>query len=135
MTQKRKKSGPCNAPQVGIFFFFANRLWIESTPMEMAGNYGACKVHDGNHVDYWERLISERLVPGDEEYQNIPRGRIIFDASSGRYLLLLDRCILRQKNVVAMIKRQMGLPLRKTDTDTDSHYRCCECLFERGLEV
>jgi hypothetical protein len=132
MTKKKHK--PRTAPQVGIIFFFDGKLWIESTPVEKAGNYGECKIHDGNHVDFWERLISEGLVPQDDEYQNIPRGRVVFNQSSGRYQLLLDRCILRRKKIVAAIKRQMGLPLKRTDISTDSHYRCAECLPERGLD-
>ena len=134
MTQKQKKSGTRPAPQVGIIFFFANRLWIESTPVEKADKYAECKIHDGNHIEFWERLISERLVPGDEEYQNVPRGRVIFNSSSGRFLLLLDRCILRKKNVVAAIKRQMGLPSKETDMSTDLHYRCSECLSGHGVD-
>jgi hypothetical protein len=130
----KKKQQSRTAPQVGIIFFHAERLWIESTPLERAGNYGKCKIHDGNHVDFWEQLISQRLVPEYVEYENVPRGRVIFSPTSGRYLLLLDRCILRRKDVVAAIKRQMGLPPKGTETDTDSHYRCSECLGERGLD-
>ena len=113
---KKKNPQTRTAPQVGIIFFFDNKLWIESTSLEKAGNYGECKIHDGNHIDYWDRLISEGLVPQDEEYQNVPRGRVVYNTSTQRYRLMLDRCILRRKNVVAAIKRQMGLPSTETDT-------------------
>lgn len=121
------------AQQVGVIFFFDRKLWIESTPLGKAGIYGECKIHDGNHIDYWDSLMSESLVPQDEEYQNVPRGRVVFNVSTKRYRLMLDRCILRRKSVVAVIKRQMGLPQKTTDTDTDSHYRCAECVASRGL--
>jgi hypothetical protein len=129
----RKKHKP-RTPQVGIIFWFDQKLWIESTPVEKAGNYGQCKIHDGNHVNYWERLISERMVPEHVEYQDVPRGRVIFSPASERYLLLLDRCILRRKKIVAAIKRQMGLPSKGTDTDTDPHYRCAKCLASHGFD-
>lgn len=134
MAKKKKNPQTRPAPQVGIIFYFDNKLWIESTPLEKAGNYGECKIHDGNHIDYWDRLIRESLVPQDDEYQNIPRGRVVYNTSTQRYRLMLDRCILRRKNLVAMIKRQMGLPPKETDTSTDLHYRCAECLSERGLD-
>jgi hypothetical protein len=134
MANKRKNREMRTAPQVGIIFYFGNKLWIESTPLEKAGTYGECKIHDGNHIDYWDRLISEGLVPQDDEYQNIPRGRVVFNTSTKRYRLMLDRCILRRKSLVAAIKWQMGLPAKDTDTATDPHYRCAECLGERGLD-
>jgi hypothetical protein len=132
---RKKKQQKRTVPQVGILFFFHDKLWIESTPLEKAGNYGSeFRIHDGDHIVYWDGLIREGLVTRHEEYQNIPRGRVVFNAATRRYRLMLDRCIPRQKNIVAMIKQQMGLPQNETDTVTDPHYRCAECLAESGLE-
>jgi hypothetical protein len=72
---KKKKLQTRAAPQVGIIFFFDHKLWIESTPLETAGNWGKFKIHEGDHVLYWERLILEGLVPRGSEYENVPRGR------------------------------------------------------------
>ena len=130
-TKKKKESR--SAPQVGIFFFYDHELWIESTPVQKAVVHLNFKDHDGDHVTYWEGLIKESKVPEDEEYQNVPRGRVVFHADTGRYHLLLDRCILRRKNLVAKIEQQMGLPAEETDTDTDTHYRCADCLPEGDL--
>jgi hypothetical protein len=130
-TKKKNKSR--SAPQVGIIFFYDHKLWIESTPVQKAAGHGNFKDHDGDHSTYWDGLIKEGKVPEDEEYQNVPRGRVVFHADTGRYHLLLDRCILRRKNLVAKIEQQMGLPAEETDTDTDSHYRCAACLLPRAI--
>jgi hypothetical protein len=132
MTQKKKQQTR-TAPQVGIIFFVDHKLWVETTPLETAGNYGEFKIHEGDHVIYWDRLILEGVVPRGLEYENVPRGRVAFNTSTRRYRLMLDRCILRQKSVVATIKQQMGLPPKETDTFTDPHYRCAGCLDLRGL--
>jgi hypothetical protein len=130
----RKRGEARISPQVGIIFFFDQKLWIESTPLDCAGAYGEFKIHDGDHVVYWDRLILERAAPQDLDYENVPRGRVVFNTFTKRYRLMLDRCILRQKNLVAAIKRQMGLPQKETDTLTDPHYRCGECVALRGLD-
>jgi hypothetical protein len=130
---RKKKQEMQTRPQVGIFFFFDHKLLIECTPLEQAGNWGKFKIHEDDHVAYWDRLIREGVVPRHEDYKNIPRGRVALNTATGRYLLLLDRCILRQKRLVATIKQKMGLPPNETDTDTDAHYRCAKCLAERGL--
>jgi hypothetical protein len=130
-TKKKKESR--SAPQVGIIFFFDHKLWIESTPVQKAAGHGNFKDHDGDHVTYWDGLLKEGKVPEDEEYQNVPRGRVVFHADTGRYHLLLDRCILRRKSLVATIISQMGLPANATERSTDFHYRCADCLPEGDL--
>lgn len=121
------------APQVGIIFVSNRRLWVETTPLQSAGTYGEFKIHEGDHVTYWDQLILAGVVPRGLEYENVPRGRVVFNTSTKRYRLMLDRCILRRKNLVAKIEQQMGLPAEETDTDTDPHYRCAECLASHGL--
>ena len=132
MTKKKRESR--TLPQVGIFFWFEDKLWTESACVEKAGGHVDFKDHDGDHVTYWDRLISEGLVPEHVEYQDVPRGRVVFNTSTDRFHLMLDRCILRRKKIAAAIKKQMGLPAKATDTSTDLHYRCAECLVERGLD-
>jgi hypothetical protein len=56
----KKKPQTRTAPQVGIIFFFGNRLWIETTPLECAGTYGEFKIHEGDHIVYWDQLIRRR---------------------------------------------------------------------------
>jgi hypothetical protein len=47
---------------------------------------------------------------------------------------MLDRCILRQQDLVASIMHQMVLAQGQTDLLTDTHYRCAECVALRGLD-
>jgi hypothetical protein len=133
MTQKTKRETR-TAPQVGIIFFVDHKLWIESTPLVAAGIYGEFKIHEGDHVVYWDRLILDGVVSQESDYENVPRGRVVFNTRTRRYRLMLDRCILRQKSVVAAIKQQMGLPPKETDTFADPHYRCAECVASCGLD-
>jgi hypothetical protein len=124
---KQKEKTP-KMPQVGIVFLFENTLWIEGTPLEKAGTYGEFKIHEGDHVVYWDRLIAEQKVPPYTQYENVPRGRVAFNTLTRRYRLMLDRCILRDKNAVSNIQDRLNLPLKETDTFADPHYLCARCL-------
>jgi hypothetical protein len=62
MAQTKQKEAP-STPQVGILFFVGNRLWIETTPLESAGTYGEFKIHENDHVVYWDQLILAGVVP------------------------------------------------------------------------
>jgi hypothetical protein len=75
MAQTKQRETPIT-PRVGIIFLFDRKLWIESTSLETAGNYGQFKIHEGDHLVYWDRLIKEGLVPmfrGDVSYSTPPR--------------------------------------------------------------
>jgi hypothetical protein len=42
--------------QVGIIFLLSDVLLIEGTPVHEASNYGALKMHEKGHPDFWEGL-------------------------------------------------------------------------------
>jgi hypothetical protein len=65
------------------------------------------------------------------EYEEAPRGRVVFNRKTGRFMLYADRCILDKKAVVNQVKKAMQLPGDRTDVGTDGHfghYRCYRCL-------
>lgn len=114
-------------PQVGIVYWVQGKLLIDATPEDAAEDYGDCKTHARSHADYWEALVMAGAVPADE-YDEHPRGRVNFNKQTERFTLYADRCILRNKRVVGRILQRLQIPVDRTDTATDSHYRCYRCL-------
>ena len=100
----------------------------DGTAISKAENYGAYKVHPGDHCSVWEKLQRGRAVPAHMEYEECPSGRVMYDTKARRFRLLADKCILKGKGVVTKIITTMGLPRKNTDIETDSHYRCFACL-------
>ena len=115
-------------PQVGILWLVDSKLVMDSTFLSMAEDYGAFKVHPGDHCSVWEKLQRCGTVPADMEYEECPRGRVMYDTTARRFSLLVDLCILRDKSIISKILSTMKLPSKNTDTGTDSHYRCFACL-------
>jgi hypothetical protein len=116
-------------PKVGIVFVHEGRLWVDCTPIDDAILYGEVLTHDRGHSDYWQELQTCGAVPRNEEYDEVPRGRVCYDTRSRVYHLYLDDCILRDREMVKKIIRAMTLPSARTEIDTDSHYRCPGCMF------
>ena len=56
-------------------------------------------------------------VPPDSEYDDYPRGRVAYNTKTGKYSLLLDRCILKNKSVVNKIMSELNLPTKRTKSD------------------
>jgi hypothetical protein len=103
-------------------------LVIDSTPLSQAEPYGVHLTHPGSHIDVWEQRRLDGKAPGESEYEDFPRGRVIYNTKTQRFTLLADRCILKDNGIVSKIMSEMKLPNQKTDKGTDSHYRCSACL-------
>ncbi|HXN18460.1 MAG TPA: hypothetical protein VN875_09035 [Candidatus Binatus sp.] len=121
------KGKPTRAPEVGIIYLVGKKLWIYSTPVARAMNFGGNLIHKRDHQRYWEQLVKRGDGPdtGDDRY---PRGRVSYNGGSGKFTLLADRCILGKKSLVSKILSRMNLPVGGTKLDRDSHYRCYRCL-------
>jgi hypothetical protein len=116
-------------PHVGIFWLLDGKLIIDDTPLSMAEPYGTALTHPASHIDHWMRLQHTGAVPADVEYEEPPRGRVVFDRRDQRFHLMADKCILGRRDVIEQIKAVMNLPQGKTSEGRDEHYRCFDCLY------
>ena len=57
------------------------------------------------------------------EYEEWPRGRIVYASESGRFIIYADALILRRLALLATIHERFGLPPGRTEAKRDSHYR------------
>ena len=120
--QRQKKE-----PHVGIFWVVSGKPLIDSMALGEAEDYGDFRTYPRSHIDVWEQWRLSGRVPGDVEYEEPPRGRVMFNKKAGRFTFLADRCILRDKNMVSTIMSAMNLPNKSTDKGTHDHYRCSAC--------
>jgi hypothetical protein len=112
---------------VGIFWLVDGTPLIDSTSLSQAEPYGDNLTHPRGHIDVWKQWRLSGKVPAESEYEEFPRGRIMYNAKTRRSMLLADRCILRDKNMVSTIMSAMNLPNKSTDKGTDAHYCCSGC--------
>lgn len=67
------------------------------------------------------------------EYQNVPRGRVILNETTGVFHLYADKCILRDRKMCDRIMSEYKLPSDHTLLGPDDHYRCPACLSGKDL--
>ena len=129
-TRNRKKE-----PSVGIFWVIRGKFVIDSTPLSQSEPYGVHLPHPGSHVEVWTMFQQKGTVPRDMEYEEAPRGRVIYNAKIGRFSFLADKCILRDKIMVTKTMSELNLPNKNTDRRADARYRCSICLRVRGRSL
>jgi hypothetical protein len=116
---------------VGIFWLLEERLILDTSPLGEAEPYGDCFGHRTSHIDYWTAQQGLGTVSREIEYEEPPRGRVVFNKRTQRFALYADRCILKRKSVVKRIMEALHLPATQTDIGTDGHfghYECFKCL-------
>ena len=122
-------------PHVGIFWQVWNRTYLhlitDSVPVDEAEAYGDFQTH-GAHAEYWEKLTAmtrkafrQECLPGViliTEYDQWPRGRVVFNRETGRFTLYADPK-LQATGTIETIAAHFALPASRFDVQSDAHYR------------
>jgi hypothetical protein len=123
------------APAVGIFWVIAESggptmLLVDLAPLDEAEPYGDFLTH-GGHYDHWlslARLGAGALrrrglptAPTWSEYEEWPRGRVVYHVVARRFTVYVDRQ-LRKASWPTLIARRFGLPEDGFDLAGDPHY-------------
>jgi hypothetical protein len=115
-------------PMVGIFWLFKGELIFDVTPVSSATPYGDCVGHANSHIEFWTDLQRAGLIPLDIEYEEPPRGRVLFNMKTKQYIAYADKCIRDKPAVVRRLIREFSLPAEFAIVSGDGHYRCGTCL-------
>src|ERR1700722_18854283 len=116
-----------NTPQIGIFWSIqtsgtAPILLVDCVPISEAEPYGDFLTH-GGHYEFWSKHatmgVSELRQRGFpevakwSEYEEWPRGRVVFHVPSDRFVIYADRK-LRNPTMVQQIIQRFSLPSDRT---------------------
>lgn len=124
-------------PRVGIFWSISQgekppTLVADSTTLLEAEPYGDFLTHPRGHYEVWEKW--QNLGPRDlkkiglpsqitwSEYEQFPRGRIVFHVPTRRVLIYADP-VLHTANSIAEIAARFNLAATEFIVKTDEHYR------------
>jgi hypothetical protein len=117
-------------PKVGIFFVVNGKLWVEGIPWPENLSVAGFRTYRVGHPEYWQRLQDEGAAPKDMPYEEAARGSVNYEDASEKFTMLADPCIIKKKQLVRSIMRQLYLP-RGTEVLADEQYRCPKCLRQK----
>jgi hypothetical protein len=123
-------------PSVGIFWGVRNGseldLVTDYTPLAQAKTYGDALTHPRGHAEVWDAMRhlgtagpARSGLPSaiwSSEYDEHPRGRIVYDTITETFILYADRR-LQTPAFLARIIAAFCLPVAGTVVRSDSHYR------------
>jgi hypothetical protein len=123
-------------PHLGIFWFVRDahrevHLLSVACPLAAAEDYGNCLTSPAEHYKTWEGwrrgrpklpLSALASVIARDEYEVWPRGRIVYDRATGKFVIYADHQLLRPRHL-SQIRTEFHLPPEQTMALTDLHYR------------
>ena len=108
-----------------------DRLVIDSTSLAEAESYGDFLTHPRGHYETWEGwrqlgpagLVRRGLptIIAWHEYEYFPRGRVVFNTRSGRFILYADGK-LRRPATLPRVLGMFNLDPTRCDVRSDPHY-------------
>jgi hypothetical protein len=120
------------APSVGIFWLVDGVLVIDRSTLDKSEPYGDCLTHPGGHYERWEtwrelgigglRAIGFPDCMQTSEYDEWPRGRIVYETVERRFVLYADRR-LQSPGIVDALKTAFCLHEANVIVMSDAHYR------------
>lgn len=112
-----------------------NRAWHivhAAVPLDQAEPYGNALTDPRGHAEVWEAWqtlgpagLSQHGLPAailENEYDQVPRGRVVYHRRNDRFTLYADRRLQRPAPI-ARIVVLFGLTERAQVVRSDAHYR------------
>jgi hypothetical protein len=126
----------CETPRVGIFWLVqatdGEARLLAAGSLDQAEPYGDCLTYGPGHYETWAHWRRDRTVDPalrtlarSYEYEDWPRGRIVFDRARDLFIIYADRKLLTPATI-ARIQAQFHLPGNRTEIQSDWHYQSTE---------
>ena len=127
---------PIDAGMVGPFWVVEERgsavVLAHAVPLEQAEPYGDMLTVDTGHFEYWSTLARRGAqaltnaglptAPVWSEYEEWPRGRVLYDRPARRFVIRADRQ-LHHPAFVRLIADRFGIGALQPLVLSDDHYR------------
>jgi hypothetical protein len=108
------------------------QLLVASCLLPQAEPYGDCLTFGPGHFEVWDgwRCSRELSAPAlavvrAYEYEEWPRGRVVFDKANDRFVLYADSQLTSATHVKEICRR-FNIPEARTMVERDAHYRSTE---------
>ena len=128
-TSNRRTPKAATEPRLGIFWLVDGKLLTDSLPLSECEDDRDFRNYPASHIDVWTEWQRIGKAPSPSEYEEFPRGRVIHNGDG--FTIRADRCILKRKDLIARIKRELHLP-KQISLGKDPHYKCFHCLYSNA---
>ena len=110
---------------VGIFWVDINsvRVYAEKVSLGDAIKYGGFLIHPLGHYDLWEKIIIRNSKWVGIEYEDIPRGRVVYKIGDSKPFQIYACPVCNNPGIKSAIIEEFNIPPNSCIFNfTDEHY-------------
>jgi len=112
--------------EVGIYWFFQGMLLGSWVPCTLGEDYGDFVNGPDDHVHFWPRLQNSlrKKLPalGHYEYDQVPRGRVIYRKPDDTFIVLGSERFVRNEGQQREVLKEFCLLDKRVVIKSDEHY-------------
>ena len=107
---------------VGIFWIYQEQIFAKTMPVDTIKPIMGYVDSDLAHYTVWDEIVRRHPEVYLFEYEEIPRGRVIFDRNKMQYIVYAHPGIIDDKKKRLLIVEKFGLREKSVLFKRDEHY-------------
>jgi len=112
-----------NKKLVGVFWIFENQIFFETQKLKGIKPINGFKDSDLSHYQVWDKVKNQNSKFYLYEYEDIPRGRVVYDILNNQFIVYCNENILKEEESKKLILENFGLIDENYIFKEDEHYK------------
>ena len=109
-------------PKIGIFWIYKSKIYFKSIELEKVKPIDGFIDSDFAHYEVWNEIASQNRDFYLYEYEEIPRGRVVYDTINNRFIVYANEEIVNSDEEKGLIISAFGLENKMISFRYDEHY-------------
>lgn len=108
--------------KIGIFWYYDQKLMVKASALTEVKPVAGYADYEVTHHEVWDSLRFSNPELFDDEYDEVPRGRVIFNANQNLFYVYSSAKLISDRIFQGKVLEQFILPRAKTIFKADEHY-------------
>jgi len=113
---------------IGIFWIYKNKIYSKQINKNAIKAINGFKDTDFAHYQVWNEISSQNKDFYFYEYEDIPRGRVIYNIKNSQYIVYANNDIINSDEAKALIINGFNLKSDNVLFKYDEHYQIINSL-------
>lgn len=108
---------------IGIFWIYQSQIYLKTIEANRVKPINGFIDSDFAHYQVWDEISSQNKDFYLYEYEDIPRGRVVYDVENTQYIVYANNDIINSDEAKALIINGFNLKVDSILFKYDEHYK------------
>jgi hypothetical protein len=108
---------------LGIFWIYKSKIFFKSIQFDYRKAINGFIDSDFAHYQVWDEISLQNKDFYLYEYEDIPRGRVVYDVENSQYIVYAHKDIINSDKAKALIINSFNLKIDNVVFKYDEHYK------------